>query len=140
VRNVGGEEEWEERVNLHREVWHPSRVTLDAYRRLQGVEGYAHDLDLMAVSPEGAFGSYCIIWYDPVTQIGEFEPVGTRSAYRKMGLGKAVLREGLRRLRSRGARTAVIYTSDTNEPAVKLYESVGFRIRDRFLQYSRVLE
>jgi ribosomal protein S18 acetylase RimI-like enzyme len=140
VRSVGDEEEWEERVNLHREVWHPSRVTLDAYQRLQGVEGYAHDLDLMTVSPEDAFGSYCIVWYDPVTQIGEFEPVGTRAAYRRMGLGKAVLREGLRRLRSRGARTAIVYTTDTNEPAVRLYESVGFHIRDRFLQYSRMLD
>jgi ribosomal protein S18 acetylase RimI-like enzyme len=139
VRSVGDEEDWQDRVSLHREVWHPSRVTLDAYRRLQGVEGYAHELDLVVVSPEGEFGSYCIVWYDSVTQIGEFEPVGTRVAYRRMGLGKAVLREGLRRLRSRGARTAIVYTTDTNEPAVKLYESAGFRIRDRFLQYSRVV-
>jgi mycothiol synthase len=136
VRSVGGEDEWEERVNIHREVWHPSRMTLEAYRRMQGVAGYAHELDLVAVSPEGTFGSYCIVWHDPVTQIGEFEPVGTRQECRRRGLGKAVLLEGLHRLRARGARTAIVYAVADNEAAVQLYESVGFRIRDRFLLYT----
>ncbi len=140
VRNVGDEQEWEERVNLHREVWHPSSVTLYAYRRMQGAPGYEHALDLVAVSPEGAFGSYCIVWHDPVTAIGEFEPVGTRAAYRRRGLGRAVLLEGLRRLRERSARTAIVYTKADNKPALTLYESVGFRVRDRFLIYSRVVE
>jgi ribosomal protein S18 acetylase RimI-like enzyme len=136
VRSVGGEDEWEERVDIHREVWHPSRVTLEAYRRMQGAAGYTHELDLVAVSPEGKFGSYCIVWYDPVTQIGEFEPVGTRQEYRQLGLGKAVLLEGLCRLRARGARTAIVYAVADNTPAVRLYESVGFRTRDRFVLYS----
>jgi ribosomal protein S18 acetylase RimI-like enzyme len=136
VRNVGGEDEWEERVNIHRKVWQPSLVTLEAYRRMQDVAGYTHELDLVAVSPEGTFGSYCIVWYDPVTQIGEFEPVGTRQEYRGLGLGKAVLLEGLRRLRARGARTAIVYSVADNTPAVRLYESVGFRTRDRFVFFS----
>jgi mycothiol synthase len=36
VRHVGGEAEWAARVETHREVWHPSKVTLEAYRRLRG--------------------------------------------------------------------------------------------------------
>ena len=35
VREVGGREEWGRRIETHREVWRPSRVRLEAYRRLR---------------------------------------------------------------------------------------------------------
>ncbi|HEY6409326.1 MAG TPA: GNAT family N-acetyltransferase, partial [Ktedonobacteraceae bacterium] len=108
VRHVTGEAEFEQRVALHREVWHPSKVTLEAYRRMRTVPGYTPELDLVAVSPDGTFASYCICWLDPVSKIGEFEPVGTRSAFREKGLGKAVMLEGLRRLRASGMQTAMV--------------------------------
>jgi mycothiol synthase len=126
VREVGGKEEWEERVETHREVWHPSKVTLDAYRRLREAPGYDPRLDLVAVAPDGTFGSYCICWFDPHSRTGLFEPVGTRSACRGLGLGKAVMHEGLRRLRELGARTAFVLAVHDNEAARNLYESVGF--------------
>jgi mycothiol synthase len=127
VREVGGEVEWEERVETHREVWHPSRVTLEAYRRLREAPGYDPRLDLVAVAPDGTFGSYCICWFDPKSRTGLFEPVGTRSEYRGKGLGKAVMLEGLRRLRAIGARAAAVTAIHDNEIAAGLYESVGFK-------------
>lgn len=128
VRAVGEEPEWAARVELHREVWHPSRVTLEAYRRLRAAAGYRPALDLVAVTSEGAFASYCICWLDPTTRTGEFEPVGTRPALRRQGFGRAVIVEGLRRLREHGATQAVVYTPHTNSGARALYESIGFRI------------
>ena len=128
VRHVGGEEEWQERVDTHREVWHPSRVTLDAYRRLRAASGFTPELDLVAVTPEGTFASYCICWLDSVNKIGEFEPVGTRPAFRGRGIGKAVILEGLRRLKGRGVQTAIVPTTYNNEAARRLYESVGFQV------------
>src|SRR5947209_1018761 len=71
VRHVGGEDEWAERVATHREVWHPSRVTLEAYQRLRATPGYTPALDLVAAMPDGTFASYCICWLDPVNQTGE---------------------------------------------------------------------
>lgn len=139
VRHVGGEEEWQRRVDTHREVYHPSRVTLEAYRRLRRAELYRPELDLVVVTPEGEFASYCICWYDPNTRIGEFEPVGTRAAYQRRGLGKALMFEGQRRLRDLGARAAIVLTSGDNAPAIALYESAGFRIVDRDLLYARPL-
>jgi ribosomal protein S18 acetylase RimI-like enzyme len=139
VRNVGGEEEWQRRVDAHREVYHPSRVTLEAYRRLRRAPYYRPDLDLVAVSPDGEFAAYCICWYDPATHIGEFEPVGTRAAYRRRGLGKALMFEGQRRLRALGARTAIVYTNGDNIPAIPLYQSAGFRIVDREYLYQKAL-
>lgn len=128
VRHVGGEEEWEERVAIHREVWHPSRVTLESYRRLRTRPGYTPALDLVAVTPDGTFASYCICWLDSANQTGEFEPVGTRTDFRRQGYSTAVLAEGLRRLQAHGARDALVYTPQSNGNAVALYESVGFRI------------
>lgn len=131
VHPVAGVEEYEERVSIHLEVWHPSKVTLEAYRRLRGVSGYDPELDLVAVTPEGVFASYCICWLDPVNRIGEFEPVGTRLAYRGKGLGKAVMWEGLRRLKARGMETAIVLTNSPNAAAISLYQSVGFEVENR---------
>ena len=76
--------EWEERVEVHREVWHPSRVTLEAYRRLRAA-GYNPRLDLVAVAPDGRFGSYCICWFGPQSRTGLFESLGTRQAHKGKG-------------------------------------------------------
>lgn len=128
IRNVAEEHEWEERVEIHRDVWHPSRVTLDAYRRLRTVPGYSPDLDLIAVDSSGRIGAYCIVWWDEALRTGEFEPVGTRAEYRRLGVGRAVIMEGLRRLQARGARHALVYTPRSNAPAPRFYESCGFRV------------
>lgn len=134
VRHVAEECEFEERVAIHLEVWHPSRVTLEAYRRLRTIPGYTPELDIVAVAPDGTFASYCICWLDPLNHCGEFEPVGTRAAFRGQGIGKAVMLEGLRRLQSLGATSAIVNTNNGNDPARRLYESVGFRViaEDRY--------
>ena len=137
IRPIDPESEIEERVALHREVWANSAVTPDSYRRMRAVPGYSPDLDIVAVLPDGAFAAYCICWLDPVSGSGEFEPVGTRAAYRQQGLGKAVIEEGLRRLRSRGMTRALVYCSGRNPAAQALYESARFHIADRERAYTR---
>jgi ribosomal protein S18 acetylase RimI-like enzyme len=126
LRHVGGEAEWGRRVDAHRAVWHPSGVTLDAYRRLRAAPGYIPELDLVAVAPNGDIVSYCICWLDEVNRTGEFEPVGTPAEHRGRGLGKAVMLEGLRRLRGLGAASAIVTSIMTNEASTRLYASAGF--------------
>lgn len=140
VRHVADEREFEQRVAIHREVWHPSRVTLEAYRRLRTIPGYRPELDIVAVAPDGTFASYCICWLDPLNRCGEFEPVGTRAAFRGQGIGKALMLEGLRRLQRLGASSAVVYTNHDNDPARRLYESVGFRVIAEDRDYSKQLD
>jgi GNAT superfamily N-acetyltransferase len=139
VRPVAGEAEFEERVSIHREVWHPSRVTLEAYRRMRTMPGYTPELDLVAVTPNDTFASYCICWIDPVNKCGEFEPVGTRPAFRQKGLGKAVMLEGLRQLKALGMETAIVASSGSNQASLALYQSVGFQIINRDYEYVRKL-
>ncbi len=117
VRAVGGEDEWQRRVDLHRVVYHPSRVTLPAYRRLRAAPLYRPDLDLVAVAPNGEFVSYCILWYDERTRVGEYEPVGAHPDWRRQRITRAVLVEGLRRLRALGAERAIVLTNDRQRPS-----------------------
>lgn len=139
VRHIAGEHEFEDRVNAHCDVWHPSRVTLEAYRRMRTIPGYTPELDIAAFAPDGTIAAYCICWLDQNTGFGEFEPVGTRTAFRRQGAGRAVMLEGLRRLKAHGAHTAIVATNHDNEPALGLYQAVGFRIISRELAYSKQL-
>jgi len=46
------------------------------------------------------------------------------------GVGRTLVEAALGRARERGCRRVVLDTHDTNEPAVALYESFGFRSSD----------
>ena len=139
VRPVGGEDEWSERVELHRTVWAPSRITLEAYRRLRAAPVYRPDLDFVAVAPDGRLAAYCICWLDPLTRVAEFEPVGTHPDFRGRGVGHLLLLEAFRRLRAAGAETATVPTNSVNVPAARLYESAGFTVADTEYIYVRAV-
>ena len=86
---------------------------------------FRQDLDLVAVAPNGTFASYVGIPYDEVNKLGIFEPVCTHPDHRKKGLGKALMQEGLLRLKALGAVDVTVETGDMI-PANKLYNSIGF--------------
>lgn len=129
------EDELAQRVEIHREVWAPSRFTLDGYRQLRAAPGYDPELDLVAVGPDGVFGAYAICWHDEANRSGEFEPVGAREAFRGRGLAKAVIHEGLRRLRAKGCTDAYVSTTEDREAACRLYLAAGFRVVNRWVAY-----
>jgi ribosomal protein S18 acetylase RimI-like enzyme len=60
-----------------------------------------------------------------------FEPVGCHPDYRQRGLTRAVMLEGMARLKALGARKAFVNSLATSLPANRLYESSGFRLVDR---------
>jgi ribosomal protein S18 acetylase RimI-like enzyme len=78
-------------------------------------------------------------WLDPVNKIGDFGPVGAREAYRRQGLTRAVLLECMRRMKARGMDRVCVSTGEPNAAARGLYESVGFRIVNRYVEYARPL-
>lgn len=92
------------------------------YRNIQTAPLYRRDLDLVAVAPDGSIGSFCTVWFDDVTRTAYFEPVATIPSKQRMGLGRAVLTEGLVRLSSMGAVKAFVggYSIGANA----LYSSV----------------
>jgi mycothiol synthase len=137
MRTVGDPDEYGERVDIHREAFDPSRVTLPAYERLRQAPGYDPELDLICVAPDGRFAAYCIAWFDPVSRTGEFEPVGARAAFRRRGLTRAVLIEGMHRLRDRGATHAVVNVEASNRAARALYASAGFEERRQWVTFRK---
>lgn len=118
------------RVALHREVWAPSKFTVEGYARLRQCPLYRPDLDLVAVTPEGELAAYGIVWWDRVSRVGLFEPVGAAERHRGRRYASAVMTEGLRRLRALGATDAVVgvATRVESEPARRLYASTGFDV------------
>ena len=78
------------------------------YRNIQTAPLYRRDLDLVAVAPIGSIASFTTIWFDDVTRSAYFEPVATVPAHQRRGLAKAVMTEGLRRLKRMGAMIAFV--------------------------------
>jgi ribosomal protein S18 acetylase RimI-like enzyme len=111
----------------------------DVYRSLQMAPTYRIDHDLVTVAPDGTFASFCIVWFDEVNRIGMFEPVGTHPDHWRMGLGKVVMCEGLRRLAALGATMAYVGVGSDNVAANRLYESVGFAEFDRECRWQKEL-
>jgi ribosomal protein S18 acetylase RimI-like enzyme len=138
VREVLQTGEITKRASAQREVWQPWTVgnISDAdYARLMQLPGYYRELDIVTVAPNGVIAAYVNGWVDPVNKIGDFGPVGALEAYRRQGLTRAALLEGLRRLKIYGMNRACISTGVSNVPAKQLYESIGFRVVNKYLDY-----
>jgi ribosomal protein S18 acetylase RimI-like enzyme len=138
VRAVAEAGEIPNRAGAQREVWHPwtvGNVSDDDYARLMRLPGYHRDLDVVAVAPDGVIAAYVNGWIDPVNRIGDFGPVGARPAYRRQGLTRGVLLEGLRRMQARGMDRVCVSTGESNTPALGLYKSLGFRIVNKYHDY-----
>ena len=138
VRAFAGADELSGRAAAQREVWQPwtvGNVSDDDYARFMRLPGYHRDLDVVAVTPDGVIAAYVNGWVDPLNRIGDFGPVGALPSHRRQGLTRAVLLEGLRRMRAHGMDRVCVSTGVSNAPALHLYESIGFRIVNDYLDY-----
>lgn len=79
------------------------------------------DLKVAVISPEGNYVSYCGMWYDTEAGFALIEPVATDPDYRRMGLGRAAVLEGIRRVGVLGAKMAFVGSSQ------QFYYSIGLR-------------
>ncbi len=93
------------------------------------------DLDLVATTACGEIASFAVFLVDPITLVGELDPVGTRAAHQRKGLSKAILFSGLQYLKSKNMEHAVVRTGVENTPAIRTYESVGFEVVDHLYRY-----
>ncbi len=129
ARYIDANSDLKKRVNVHRESWHPSKVTYKSYGNVIRAPTYCPRLDWVIKGPDGDFASYCLIWFDNNSKIGLLEPVGTSPGFRGMGLSKAVCTMALMELKEMGGVGAIVNTyggKDRPIPA-RLYRSLGFR-------------
>ena len=88
---------------------------------MQSAPNYRKDLNVVAEAPDGEFVAYCGMWYEPANSIGYVEPVATDPEYRRLGLGRAAVMEGIRRCGELGATVAWVGAT------MPFYVSLGFR-------------
>ena len=138
VRAFSVESELASRAAAQREVWHPWTVgnVSDAdYAAFTHLPGYDPLLDVVAVATGGIIAAYVNGWIDPLNRVGDFGPVGALPAYRKLGLTRAVLLECMRRMQNLGMDRVSVSTGLSNEPGLRLYRSVGFKIENEYHEY-----
>jgi ribosomal protein S18 acetylase RimI-like enzyme len=135
VRSAQGEAEAEKIVSLINDSfgWH---WTVERYQRVMRAPGYRADNEWVVVAPDGRFAASCLLLPDAHNRTGMFENVGTHSAFRRLGLGKALLYAGMRHMQAQGFILAMV--PHTGEVAASaLYTSVGFQPTYRIAHYSR---
>jgi len=126
--SLAEEPDW---AKVHRVMWrgfnHPgepdmSPAELESRRTMFDTVTARRDLKIAVAAPNGAFVSFCGMFYQPEGKYGYVEPVATDPDYRRMGLGKAAVLEGIRRCAVLGASYAYV---GSDQP---FYLALGFNV------------
>jgi ribosomal protein S18 acetylase RimI-like enzyme len=104
----------------------PFEPYVKGYEAFMDSPAYPSGWDLVAWNRDGRAAACCIAWPDPVSHVGNFEPVATHPEFHRQGFGTTVMRDGLRRLRDAGMTRAIVRTVRSNQAAIALYRSLGF--------------
>lgn len=104
------------------------------YLNLQSAPLYRRDLDMVAVVPDGSIAAFCTIFYDDYTRSAVTVQVGTAAEHWQRGLGKAVITEGMRRLKHLGCTR--VFATAHDLPADALYRSVmqAMKVTDTWIK------
>jgi mycothiol synthase len=138
ARPLLGQSEVEAYVELHRAAFGSKYMTIDWRRRSLTMPQYNPELDLFIIAPDGRPAAFCIGWIHGGK--GQVEPLGVHPDFQGLGLGRAILHEGLRRLQQQGASEAYVDSWAGNETAINLYQSDGFRKAYESTVYFRQFE
>lgn len=95
---------------------------IEAMEKREGFDAPHLNLNLriLVVAPNGDYASHCGMWYLPGSDYAYVEPVFTLPEYRKIGLGKAAVFEGVKRCGELGAKCAYVISSQ------QFYYNIGF--------------
>jgi ribosomal protein S18 acetylase RimI-like enzyme len=140
IRSLAGEAEVGAYVELHRAVFESKNMTVEWRVRTLRRPEYVPDLDLVAVAPDGRLAAFCVCWlgrHSEAAISGQIEPLGVRAEFSRLGLGRAILSEGLRRLVGHGAGRIYVETDSWRNAALATYESVGVRVIRNVLVYRK---
>ena len=124
-------------AKVHRVLWrgfdHPGEppagdAELESRRRMFDTPRARRDLKIAVSAPAGQgqisgdFVAFCGIFHEPTGRFAYVEPVATDPAYRRRGLGRAAILEGIRRCRALGATVAYVGSDQA------FYQAIGFQI------------
>lgn len=118
-------------AKVHRVLWRGfnhegdppmTEEELDDRRRMFDTPKGRRDLKTAVAAPDGRFAALCGVFYEPNDRHAYVEPVATDPDYRRRGLGRAAVLEGIRRCGELGATVAYV---GSTQP---FYLSLGFRV------------
>ena len=117
-------------AKVHRVLWRgfdhegdppTTQEELEDRRRMFDTPKARRDLKIAVEASDGSFVAFCGMFYEPTNRYAYVEPVATDPDYRRRGLGRAAVLEGIRRCGELGAAVAYVGT------AMPFYLSLGFR-------------
>ncbi|HEY7023206.1 MAG TPA: GNAT family N-acetyltransferase [Ktedonobacterales bacterium] len=136
IRPVAGEHEAGLVAEVHNGAFRP-KWDAEQYLAVMRTPGFQIDHELVVVEPDGRFAAFTIIWLDPISRSGYFEPVGCHRDFQRRGLTSALMYEGMRRMRAAGMETAIVCYNADNASGVPFYRSVGFQTRYEITEYRK---
>ncbi|MEM6428819.1 MAG: GNAT family N-acetyltransferase [Deinococcota bacterium] len=125
IRSVAGTHDAKQLADVHNSAFSP-KWTEESYRKVMQTPGFVLENELVITTSDGRFAAFVIVWLDPVSRCGLFEPVGCHGDFRRRGLTKALTFAGMARMKNAGMEAANVCYKLSNEAAFKLYTSVGF--------------
>jgi mycothiol synthase len=96
---------------------------------------------LAAVAPDGTFAAFCnaAVHREDHMLLGRSEgwinQMGTHPAFRRQGLGRAIMVAALHRLKGHGVTSVLLETASANSAAQRPYASLGFETVYEMLLY-----
>lgn len=140
LRSLAGQAEVEGYVAVHRAAFESKNMTAGWRARTLQHPGYRPDVDLVAVAPDGRLAAFCVGWLHTSpsgTISGQIEPMGVHPDFQRLGLGRALLTENLRRMTAAGAGQVFVETDSYRDAAFELYEAQGFAVAERVLVFRK---
>lgn len=114
-------------MKIHRVLWRgfghagePPPEGIEGRKKMQSTPNFRKDLTIVVEAPAGDFASFCGTWYESVNKIAYVEPVATDPDFRRMGLGRSSVLEGIRRCGALGATVAFVGSD------LDFYKTIGF--------------
>jgi predicted N-acetyltransferase YhbS len=111
---------------IRRVFGHGEWFTAEVLEWIASCSFYREELDLVAVTTDGTIASFCTFRLDPNSKIISLEPMGTNPDFRRLGLGKALLTEGIKRSMKHDPPFFYIDGAANTPAANRLYEITGF--------------
>ena len=135
IRSVNPETDFEELAMAVRTVFsYGEWFNKDILVELSRASFYNKELDLVAVDRDNIIACFCTFRLDAPSGITELEPMGTLPRYQGLGLAKALLCEGFRRLKK--FNPTLIYIGGA---ANRLYETTGFTDRHDYNFWNKMI-
>jgi len=146
IRGRDEETTWRVMSTAFQDHWGYAPFPLEEWLYWVDSRVFDPELTTLGLSPAGEVVGVCLCIIDPARnrrrgrEEGWIDSLGVLREHRGKGLGRALLLEGMRRLRRRGCMHLLLGV-DTENPtgALGLYESVGFREWKTGVNFRKVL-